>query len=401
MLLAQSGYGRGNKIHSAFGENLVGGVILSPKDERRERLEECVSDLRRDYSNPWIMIDPQFYAAALNSPRDGRLPEYEYYADHAPLSRTQFRPRQIGGYVRSCLEYQNNLPGLSFLISPGVLFEDFQDSWSQIALNLAEASIEAHVDLGPQAPLLVTILLSEHTLRNGSGMGEYLDAISGLDVHGFYLIVSRSSSSYQAAMDVRSMENLMYFIHVLSTLNDYKVVVGYSDWLGFLLHAAGATATATATGWHQSLRQFTMARFEPAGGGRRPRKRYSSMPLLSNPLIAPDLEDIYRTGLLREVLSGTDYDATLQSGPANNENRWTDDIGCLAHWGAVGGAIASIESQRRPVAKVAAALELIEDAQQLYGRLLHRGVNFEPQTGPNHLNSWRESLMAFRQATSL
>jgi len=177
------------------------------------------------------------------------------------------------------------------------------------------------------------------------------------------------------------------------------VVVGYSDWLGFLLHAAGASATAT--GWHQSLRQFTMARFEPAGGGRRPRKRYSSTPLLSNPLIVPDLEDIYKTGLLREVLSGTHHDSTLQFGPANNETRWTDDIGCLAHWGAVGGAIASIESQVRPVAKVAAAVELIDDAMQLYGRLSQRGVNFEPQTGPNHLSSWRESLVAFRQVASL
>ena len=325
MLLAQAGYGRGQKIHRALDEELIDGVILSPKDERRERLEECVRELSEVHQGAWIMVDPQFYATTVSVPRDGRLPEYDYYSDHAPLSRTQFSPRQIAGYVRACLDYQfDQLPGISHLISPSVLFDDFRDSWSQIALNMAEASIDHHDELSGAPPLLVSIVTSELALRNATGLGEFLDALSGLDVKGFYLLVNRSSSSYQLAMDPRAMENLLYFVHVLSHLNDYSVVVGYSDWLGFLLHAAGASATAT--GWHQSLRQFSMTRFEPAVGGRRPRKRYASSPLLSGPLIAPELEDIFRTGLLREALTGSDYDAILLPSPASGEARWTDEI---------------------------------------------------------------------------
>lgn len=393
MLLAQSGFGRGEKIHTALGENLIGGMILSPKDERRERLEECVSDIRNNFVNSWIMVDPQFYATTVSSPRDGRLPEYDYYADHAPLSRTQFSPRQIARYVQACLDYQNDLIDLSFILSPSVLFDDFRDSWSQIALNMAEASIDHHNSLADPSPLLVSVVTSEIALRNATGMGEFLDALSGLEVSGFYLLVNRSSSSYQAAMDARAMENLLYFVHVLAQLNDYRVVVGFSDWLGFLLHAAGASATAT--GWHQSLRQFSMTRFEPAGGGRRPRKRYSSTPLLSNPLITPELEDIHRLGLLDNVLSGGRNDSILRTGPAAGEARWTDDFGCLAHWAAVGRAIAQVETQRRHRAKLDTALNLIDQATSLYDRLLSRGVNFEPQTGPDHLTSWRDSLLAF------
>ncbi len=399
MLLAQTGYGRGNKIHTALGEDLVGGVILSPKDERRERLEECVSDLRDRHADAWIMVDPQFYATTVSVPRDGRLPEYNYYADHAPLSRNQFSPRQIARYVHACLDYQNDLPGISHILSPSVLFDDFRDSWSQIALNMAEASIDHHDNLTDAPPLLVTVVTSELALRNATGLGEFLDALSGLEVDGFYLLLNRSSSGYQAAMDTRAMENLLYFVHVLAHLNDYQVVVGYSDWLGFLLHAAGASATAT--GWHQSLRQFSMARFEPAGGGRRPRKRYSSTPLLSNSLIIPELDDIYRTGLLNNVLSGSDYDEILRTGPAAGEARWTDEIGCLAHWAAIGRAIAQIEAQRRPSAKLNTALGLIDGAVTLYDRLLHRGVNFEPQTGPDHLTSWRDSVLAFRHTAGV
>jgi hypothetical protein len=399
MLLAQAGYGRGNKIHTALDEDLVGGVILSPKDERRERLEECVSDLRNHHDDAWILVDPQFYVTTVSVPRDGRLPEYDYYADHAPLSRTQFSPRQIAGYVRACLDYQNALSGLTYILSPSVLFDDFRDSWSQISLNMAEASIDHHAGLTDPTPLLITVVTSELALRNATGMGEFLDALSGLEVDGFYLLVNRSGSGYQAAMDSRAMENLMYFVHVLAHLNDYQVVVGYSDWLGFLLHAAGASATAT--GWHQSLRQFSMARFEPAGGGRRARKRYSSTPLLSNPLITPELEDIYRAGLLNNVLSAGTHDAILRGGPAAGESRWTDEMGCFTHWGAVGSTIGTIEAQRRPAAKLNAAIQLIDGARTLYDRLVGRRVNFEPQTGPDHLTSWRDALLAFRHTAGV
>jgi hypothetical protein len=399
MLLAQAGYGRGDKVHTALDENLISGVILSPKDERRDRLEQCVSELGDRYSNAPIMVDPQFYVTTVSAPRDGRLPEYDYYADHAPLSRTQFTPRQIARYVSACLDYQRGLLGLSHILSPSVLFDDFRDSWSQIALNMADASMDYHGNPPNAPPLLVTVVISELALRNAVGMGEFLDALSALEVEGFYLLVNRSSSGYQPAMEVRAMENLMYFVHVLANLNEYRVVVGYSDWLGFLLHAAGASATAT--GWHQSLRQFSMARFEPAGGGRRPRKRYSSAPLLSNPLIVPELDDIYRAGLLNAVLSGDGYDPILRSGPAAGEARWTDEIGCLAHWAAVRRAIERIEAQRRPAAKLTAAVELIDGAMSLYDRLRHRGVNLEPQTGPDHLTSWRDSLLAFRHTAGV
>ena len=193
MLLAQSGYGRGDKIHTALREDLIDGVILSPKDERRDRLEECISELHHTYPNASILVDPQFYVTTVSVPRDGRLPEYSYYADHAPLSRTKFSPKQIEGYVKTCLDYQSGLPGLSYVLSPSVVFDDFRDSWSQIVLNMAEASIDYHGTLPNAPPLLVTVITSEIALRDATRMGEFLDALSGLEVDGFYLLVNRSS----------------------------------------------------------------------------------------------------------------------------------------------------------------------------------------------------------------
>jgi hypothetical protein len=194
------------------------------------------------------------------------------------------------------------------------------------------------------------------------------------------------------------MENLLYLVHVLSRLNDYEVFVGYSDWIGAFLHAAGATGTAS--GWHQSLRQFNMARFEPAAGGRRPRKRYSSAPMLSSPLVQPELEDIFRAGRIGNVLTGTALDDILRNGPATGVARWTDQISCLAHWGALSRVIKTV-STGRAAARLDATIKLIDSAESLYDRLAQRGVHFEPATGPGHLAEWREAVIAFRAAAGV
>jgi hypothetical protein len=399
MLLAQVGYGRGKKVHDGLNEGLIDGAILSPKDETRDRLEDCVTELRQQHPKAIIMMDPQFYVTTLSVPRAGRLPDYEYYKDNAGLSRTQFSPRQIEGYVEACLDYQQqSLQGVSYIVSPNILFDDFRDSWSQIALNMAEGAVEHHDTMDDPPPLLVSIVLSEVALRNTTALAEFLDAVSSLEVDGFYVLVHRNSSSYELAMEPGAMRNLMYLVYVLARLNDYEVYVGYSDWIGAFLHAAGATGTAT--GWHQSLRQFTMARFEPAEGGRRPRKRYSSAPLLSAPLIQPELEDIFRAGGIGNVLTGSDHDAILRGGPAAGALRWTDPISCLAHWAAMDHVIDAV-STGRIAGRLDAAIQLIDRAETLYNRLRGRGVNFEPNTGPGHLGPWRDAITDFRAAAGV
>ncbi len=399
MLLAQVGYGRGQKLHEGLNEGSIKGAILSPKDEIRERLEECVRGLREEHPDAVLLIDPQFYVTTLSAPRDGRLPEYDYYADNAGLSRTQFSPKQIAGYAESCLNYQHEvLEGVSYLVSPNVLFDDFRDSWSQIALNMAEGAAEHHDAMTDPPPLLVSIITSEVALRNAAGLAEFIDALSSLETKGFYILVHRNSSSYEPAMEPGAMWNLMYLVYVLSRLNDYEVYVGYSDWIGAFLHAAGATGTAS--GWHQSLRQFNMARFEPAARGRRPRKRYSSAPLLSAPLIQPELEDIFRAGRIADVLTGSPHDAILRGGPTAGAPRWTDQISCLAHWAALANVIGAVSSGRI-ASRLDAAIQLIDHAESLYDRLAGRGVNFEPATGPSHLAAWRDAIVDFRSAAGV
>lgn len=395
-LLAQSGFGPGQKIQKGLYEDIIHGVILSPRDERKDRIEQVMSDTRNSYPNAVLMFDPQFYAANLNNPRDGHLSEYDYYSNNNNLGRAHFSGTLIQKYVRECLDYQHKTLGMNanYLVSPSVLFDSFHDSWSQIALNMAVESVEYHSKLESPKPLLITLIISETAFQSINAIEEFLDVITEIDVKGFYIIIRRNSTSLQNAMDSSLFSRFMYFCHVLATINEYDVIVGYSDWQSFLLEAVGVKYTAT--GWYQNLRQFTLARFQPSPGGQRPRKRYSSKTLLDCLLILPNLQDLYELKLLPHALSGSIHDIILKNGPVSNETNWTDEISCLAHWyslNALSNYLGSLPSQSD---RILGASRIIQDSLELYTQLITQGANLGSSSEPYHLREWQNSLQEFR-----
>lgn len=400
-ILAQCGYGRGGKIEQGLNDGVIHGVIMSPRDERKNRLEPAIHDWGGSHPNALVMFDPQFYAASLNNPRDGHLSEFDYYNNNSGLGRTHFSGTRIQGYVRECLDYQHQTFGsnAAYLISPTTLFDSFRDSWSQIALNMAVESADYHLSLNSPQPLLISLVISETAFQTMDAVEEFLDALTEIDTQGFYIIIRRNSASLQNAMESAPFGRFMYFCHVLTTINEYNVIVGYSDWHSFLLKVAGVTHTAT--GWYQNLRQFSLARFQPSPGGRRPRKRYSSAPLLSCPLINPELQDIYLANHLALVLSGSNYDAILQNDPAAGEVNWTDEISCIAHWSSLNALSQRLSALSTQSARIREAERLMHNALTLYTQLGSQNVYFDPTTGSDHIREWQDSLQEFRALAGL
>ena len=184
-------------------------------------------------------------------------------------------------------------------------------------------------------------------------------------------------------MDPVILENLLYLIYTLSVVNKYEVVVGYADIIGILLQAVGASASAC--GWFNSLRQFTLARFQPSRGGRPARSRYTSIPLLNSLLIIPELHSIYDVGMLKDVLTGTAFDSILKTDPANVN--WTLDQSSMHHWEAMSNTMKLIK--KGPVKeRLATMSKKIATAKALYSQLSQHGVAFEQFSGPGHLDQW-------------
>lgn len=394
MLLAQHGWGKGDLVIKGVEAGLLDGLILSPRDEAPEKISDHVADLRKRFgSKLQVLFDPQLYALTIPNHRIGTLPDY-YPGLNPGLSRADLSsPKRVRKAVTEILKLQQGL-GVSRLIAPSVLLSSFRDPWSQIALSLAEQSIEAASALTKAPPLYISLVMDENALLAHDALDEFLDIITAWDeVTGFYVVMRPNDAGFPAIIQDGAIAGLVYMTHVLAKVNDFEVVAGYSDLVGTLLHAAGATHTAS--GWFNSLRQFSLARFQPAGGGRQPRPRYTSGPLMSTILVIPELETIQRVSRVRAVLSGTAYDqafATTRAGAVT----WAKPTPHLHHWAVLRQLAEHVRTPRTSRARLAAAEQLVTQAGVIFDDVRHHGVGFEPSTGGRHLNSWLRGLQIVR-----
>jgi hypothetical protein len=392
---AQHGYGKTDKVELGLQQGSLGGVILSPRDEKPTKLAAFVEDLQTAFEGVTVLFDPQFYASTISPVKDGNLPEYPYY--QSVLTRARFvSPADLQQYVGQTLNYEMTL-GLDRLVSPTIMFSDFSDPWSQIALSLAQQSIATHGQLADPPPLLLSLVMDETALRNGDALNEFLDIITAWDVEGFYIVVRRTDRGYPAYCEEIVLRNQMYLAYVLAEMNNFEVVFGYTDVLGVLLHAVGVAATGT--GWHNSLRQFSLSRFQPSTGGSPPRPRYTSQTLLNSILVVPELAGIQTVGQMGNVLSGTAYDGVMVGNPANAT--WPPATSCLHHWEVLSDLVEDIASYATVSEKLDRVDELIVQGVATYGLLRNAGVVFEPSTGSRDLEVWLRSLRAFRQNVGL
>lgn len=394
-LFAQHGYGKSDKIEIGLRASLIQGVIFGPKDEIPQNLERYIRELRAEFPTCEILFDPQFYVSTIIPARDGNLSNYPYY--QPALTRRDFiSSNRISEFVRNCLDYQVTLP-LSYITSPTIIVENFQDPWSQIALSMAQESLTYHSSLNNVPPLLISFVCSEEALRSSEGLSEILDILSAIDVTGYYLIVKRSSPSYTAQIEQETLENFLYMVYALSNINEYEIIVGYSDINGVLLQSVGAKATAC--GWHNSLRQFSLGRFQPASGGQRPRPRYTAMPLLNSILVIPELVSIYNLGQISSVLTGTDFDSVFRVNPGNAS--WPANISVLHHWASLNNEIQRLQAINTVRERMQYILERIRQAEILYERLKRRGVSFDISSSSRHLSQWKNAIRTFISAAGV
>lgn len=363
--------------------------MLSPRDETAENMITYIDNIRTRYPNVQVLFDPQFFVSTLSPLRSGKLNTYPFFREN--LSRRDFiTPSSLTNYVQEVIDYQNNNLNITRLISPTVLFDDFNDNWSQIALSLAYESVVFYHSLNNPAPLLVCLAINETALRNSDAMKDFLNVISLMDVKGFYILVRRESTA-DPFIDSEILESLLYITYILASVNDYEVIFGYTDFLGIPLHAVGLTASAC--GWFNGLKQFSLTRFQPTSGGRRPLPMYTSGKLLNSILVIPELSSLYGLGLVDEVSSNTPYERELIQNPANAP--WTNTSSCLQHWNVIAQVITNIDAFPTITDKLDFVEGLIEQAHTTYSFLQDKLV-FRYSSGIHHLNPWRTAIKSFR-----
>jgi len=391
-LFVQHGHGKADKINTALDDGNVGGVIFGARNEQPERLEAYIGQLRGDNQDCELLLDPQFYVSTFVPPNDRYLPEYPYY-DGGRTASDFTSSRRLREYAQETLEYQVNL-GLDALISPSVIFDAFSDRWHQIALNLADASLEYHAGLDDPPPLLLNFIFAEEALAAGGEIDRFLDTVTqdGWDMEGFYLIIARNDASYNQRFDSQRLAGFLYLVYAMSEINGLRVVCGYTDFVGIPLRAAGGDVFAT--GWSQSLRQFHRRHFiKRKAGGQPPRERYSSGRLF-NSILLDELQDIYDVDHLDDVLSGVPLDDMLTGASSPQAAGWTNPLSQQHHWQTLHALDESLAGRVRR--DMRDTCQRLREADGLYRALEAEGVQFARNTGKDHLMEWVEAIRDFQ-----
>ena len=392
-LLAQHGWGKSDKIETGLNEGSIKGLIVSPRDETPANAESLITSIAEDFPDSVRLFDPLFHAGMVTPANDGKLSDYNYYRPN--LARRDFiGTARYAVYAEEVLGYQYGLD-VSAIVSPTIELVNFGDSSTQIALQLADASIVHHANQTDDRPLLISFLINENALGSRDDLDAFLDAITLMDTSGFYVVMNRASSTHNSLIEPDRLAGLMYLVYIMRVVNGLDIYCGYSDLIGLPLHAAGATATAC--GWAGTLRRFTFQRFRPSSGGQRPRSRYLSTPALESVLIS-ELDQIFELGIIGQFVSGTNYDTAFRTRLPYTVP-WADREAALHHWQALASRINAIE----PMAVVDALAEVsdwIQTAGAIRNDAALLGVQFEPPSG-NHLDMWRRAIDQFRNMTDL
>ncbi len=388
-LYLQHGHGKSTRITDAYNDGAATGVIFSPRNEKIDKLNDYIAELR-SLGRLDLMLDPQFHISTVSPPKDRYLPDDYGYYQAGRTTRDFTGARRIQKYVRETLDCQHAMD-VDRLVSPTVIVSTFSDRWSQIALQLADASCDHHGGMSSPKPLLLSFVVSESAFDSRTEVDQFLDELTTWDATGFYICIVRDEATYTQKFDPDRFAHLMYATYVLGELNDFEVVFGYADYLGLALRAVGASAIAS--GWSQSLRQCHSNTFIKTDNmARRPLVRYSSGPLL-NTILLSELEQIHGFRRVNDVLSGVGLDAEITKSTSPESSDWNERLAERHHWQTLANTDSTFGTGIRN--NVRGLLTRVAHAQSLYSDLESIGVRFSRNCNGDHLPDWDEALNEF------
>ncbi len=388
-LYAQHGYGKSNKIENSILAGDISGVILGPKAESPDKILELAQTLHSDHPEIKIYFDPQFYICGLQGEvNSGKLVEYPYYV--SGLTRASLSvPSNLRSYAESVINFQASLQ-VTEIFSPTIEFANFNGRESQTVISLAYESI-ALTDA--ENNLYISLCIHENAFNNRDEMEEFLNVISLLDVKGFYIIIERSSNTDKStAIKANILSNIMHFIYMLSEINGFEVIMGYSDFISIPISAVGHSNFAC--GWYNNLKMFAEANFRPSTGGRRPRKRYTSGILMNSLLLVPEISTLNRMGVSNQIMTESPFNNIVY--PTLDDVAWTDEISCRHNWHVLNNLLCEIENQGSVANKLDFIIVKIMEAAQMYRMIGERIPSLDAKSNNSHLNMWLAAISDFR-----
>jgi hypothetical protein len=307
-LLAQHGAAKGSKITDGINNNELFGVIFSQNDERIDSIEKYVNASEfLNYDNTFI--DPQFYFSTFEKSVLKKLGDIEEFPSN--IARRDWRKRSP-----KLLDYLDYHAGVStnfsnMLITPG-FFIDNIDWHFDYSIDIYKYCVEKYSESSNHSfeNYALSLLISASFFNNTDNVNEMIEELEEeCDSKDFiYMTIchdGKADVNYEE-MDANCLGNILYFIYRLKRIG-FKFIMGYTFMNSILFSMVGCDFVSS--GWFNTLRKFQKNRFDLTDTFGKRKKRYTSIPLLSN-IMFDDIHSMVESGAIteKEILSNTEFD---------------------------------------------------------------------------------------------
>lgn len=399
-LYAQHGFQPGKRIGQAHSDGLIDGVVYGAKDIDPNKLADVLNTQPDPFDR---FFDPQYYACMIAAQPGARLgwllgegeKGYPYF--RARRRADLERETNVRMDLETCLGFQASLP-LTGLIAPNIVVRRALDSVEgSIAKNFIRQTAMISQSIAPNRPAYATLAISTPALSDRIELQNFLQEITEVDAPpaGFYLLLERPDQAISSSLTEQDVLSRWMLINHTLKVNGFKVINGYTDGLAPYIGATGADAVAS--GWFNTLKAFSLKKFEPAADqfARRPVARYTSKTLLKS-VRYTELHDL--RGAFPEVLNGLPsdayYDPVEGSEPAEAIHE------TLQNWDALRSIIGCCCAATVNTS-LSACHQALDHAADLYGRIAERGYTLRERSSNAHIEAVRYELEAFEELAEI
>lgn len=397
-ILAQHGFGNGQRIERGLNDGLIQGAIFGAKDITPSKLADFLATIAAEYPNSTRLFDPQFYAAMIAAKPGARLgslmgeDSYPYFETRR--RRDLEREQQVIDDLESILQFQAGLP-VTALIAPNIVIQrSFDSVEATVSKSFLRNAARIRNEVANGVPLYATLAVSSAALNDRIELQNFLQEITEIDEppDGFYLLLEKPDTTIPATLtepDVLSRWMLMN--HTLK-LNGFRVINGYTDVLAPYLGAAGADAVAS--GWYNTLKTFSLKKFEPVSEfARKPVARYTSRPLLKS-IRCTELHDLRdRFSVMNDLPCDEYYDPENGSAPESVEE-------ALQNWECL-NAMSELAMRDDVAGSLDLCRQALDEAEQLFVSIGDYGLTMRDRSSGAHVEMIREEIAAFSELAEL
>lgn len=392
-LLIQHGPAKGQKIDKAFEKNIVEGTVFAPREETMESIKQyCNNSVYLNKDNTFI--DPQFYYSTFNIELLKLLKEQFEYP--TKVTRKDWRKRNdrlfkyFDNYSSKVEEVSNNI------ITPGFCIDsiDWKFDYSIDFYNYFKEKYKFE-------HYYMSLMIASEIFHSKNDVEDILEDIKDNvdEKDGIYLIIKYPSTQIKnyESMDPETLSNILYFVYSLK-MSGFKVIIGYT-FLNSILFSM-IDCDAISTGWFNNLRKFEQSKFESVDSFGIRKKRYVSVPTLTNMTL--ELINECKEMDIAKLYSNTRWDSMAIE---DQDNVSFVDLE-QQYWEALHNIIAKINQKGTILDKVRYMRQCIEKSRSIYDEILNitedkREVQNRIRLEFKHIDDWQFAIELFEKKVAL